>query len=197
LSVSALSNLRLTATQFHFTDYCIRVYYIHTTDSSIQKGTSVTWMASDSAKAGSQGGSTPPIRPATPSSSKEVRQKFRSWLRKPFSKGKKSDVTESKSVEAEIAHEQNLQTTSMAAPETLLVTTESIHIKPDIIDPARKVAGYELAISAIEIFQSVVEYTEFIVPTPVGKALEQLTNVLGVLKVSSRCDDSGSTNNAQ
>jgi hypothetical protein len=144
-------------------------------------------MASDSPNARSQGGSTPPIRPATPSTSKEVRQKLGSWLRKPFSKGKRSNVTEPEPVEAEIAQEPDPQGTPTTPHETLLVTTGSI--KPDTIDSARKVAGYELAIAAIEIFQSVVEYTEFVVPTPVGKALEQLTKVLGVLKVRSLCED--------
>jgi hypothetical protein len=149
-------------------------------------------MASDFPRAGFQGGSTPPIRPTTPSTSKEMRQKVSSWLRKPFSKGKKSDVTEPKPVGAEINQESNPQASSTTPPETLLVTTESIHIKPDIIDPARQIAGYELAIAAIDIFQSVVEYTEFVVPTPVGKALEQLTKVLGVLKVRSLRGDSDS-----
>jgi hypothetical protein len=146
-------------------------------------------MASDSPKALSHGGSTPPIRPDTPSTSKGVRQKIGSWFRRPSSRGKKGDVAEPKPVGAEIAREPNHQGTSAIAPETLLVTTKSIHIKQDTIDPARKVAGYELAIAVIDIFQPVVECTDFILPTPVGKALEQLTKVLGVLKVCSLCDE--------
>jgi hypothetical protein len=149
-------------------------------------------MASDSPRAASQGGSTPPIRPATPSTSKELRQKLGSLFRKPFSKGKKAEDIEPKLAGIKIAQEQAPQATSTADPETLLMRTESIHIKEDTVDPSRKIAGYELAITVINIFQSVVESTEVILPNPVGKALEQLTKVLGVLKVSSLHDDSGS-----
>ena len=151
-------------------------------------------MASDPPKAPPHGGSTPPIRPITPSTSKRISQKIGSWLQKLPSKGKKREVTEPKPVGAEIAQEQSPQATSTTAPETLLVTTESIHIKQDIVNPTRKVTGYDLAITVIEIFQPVVECTEFILPTPVGKALEQLTKVLEVLKVRSFPGYSGSAN---
>ena len=154
-------------------------------------------MASDSHKAAPHDGATPSIRPATPSTSKGVKQKVGSWLRKPFSKGHKSEVTEPKPVGVEIPQEQSSQGTSMTTPDTLLVMAERIDIKQDTIDPTRKAAGYELAIAVIDIFQSVVECTDFILPTPVGKALEQLTKVLGVLKVRSLRDDSDSANNAQ
>jgi hypothetical protein len=151
-------------------------------------------MASGSPKASSDGGSTPPIRPTTPSTSKGVRHKLESWLRRPSSRSKKGDVAEPKPVGAAIAQEPNTQATSTTAPETLLVTTKSIDIKQDTVDPARKVAGYELAIAVIEIFQPVVECTDLILPTPVGKALEQLTKVLGVLKVSFLRGDSDPAN---
>jgi hypothetical protein len=191
VSVPALNDLRPTAIPFHFTDYRVRVYYIHTTDPSIQKGTSVTSMASDSPKASSQGGSTPPIRPATPSTSKGLRQKLGSLFQRPSSKGKKGGVTEPKPVGAEIVHGPNPEATSTTAPETLLVTTESIDIRPDTIDPARQIVAYKLAIAVIEIFEP-VESAESIFSTPVGKALEKLTNVLGVLKVRSLRGDSDS-----
>jgi hypothetical protein len=151
-------------------------------------------MDSDSHLAAPHGSSALPSRSATPSTSKAVRQKLGSWLRKPFSKSKKSAITEPKPVEAEIAHEQSPQATSMAAPETLLVTTENVDIWQDTVDPARKVVGYELAIAVIDIFQPVVVCTDFVLPTPVGKALETLTKVLGVLKVCSIHDDSAPTN---
>jgi hypothetical protein len=150
-------------------------------------------MDSDLHQAAARGGSTPPIRPATPSTSKGMRQKLGSWFRRPSSRGKKGDVAEPKPVGGEIAQELNPQDISTTAQETLLVTTESIDINQGATDPARKVAGYELAIAVIEIFQP-VECTDFILPTPVGKALEKLTKVLGVLKVCSICDDSTPTN---
>jgi hypothetical protein len=53
------------------------------------------------------------------------------------------------------------------------------------VDPARKIAGYKLAIAVIDIFQPVVECTDFVLPTPVGMLLEQLSKALGVLKVGS------------
>jgi hypothetical protein len=148
-------------------------------------------MATDSPRVVSHGGSTPPIGPATPSTSKGLRQKLGSLFQRPSSRSKKSDATEPKPVGAKIAPEQSLQASSTIASETLLVTTDNIDIKQDTIDPARKAAGYELAIRVIEIFQPVVECTNFILPTPVGKGLEQLTKVLGVLKGSSLRDDSG------
>jgi hypothetical protein len=153
-------------------------------------------MASNSPETQSHGGSTPPIHPATPSTSKGVRQKLGSWLRRPSSKGKRGEVAEPKPVGAEIAQEQSAQTTPTAARETLLVTTEKVDIKQETVDPAKKVAGYELAIAVIEIFQP-VKCTNLILPNPVGKALEQLTKVLGVLKVCSFGDNSGSADNMQ
>ena len=63
--------------------------------------------------------------------------------------------------------------------------TESIHFKENTVDPAKQIAGYELAIHVIDIFQSVAESTELVLPTPVGMLLEKLTKVLGVLKVRS------------
>ena len=146
-------------------------------------------MASDSPKAVPPGGSTPLILPDTPSTSNRVGQKLSSWFRKPSSRDKKGEVAE-----PELAQEPILQATSTTAQETLLVTMERIDIRPDTIDPTRKATGYQLAIAVIEIFQPVVECTDFILPTPVGKALEQLTKVLGVLKVRSICDGSALTN---
>ena len=154
-------------------------------------------MASGLPQSVPHGGSTPPIRPATPSTSKGMRQKIGSWLRRPSSRSTKGEVGEPKSGGAEIAQEPNPQAASTTSPETLLVTTKSIHIKQDTVDPARKVAGYELAIAVIEIFQPVVECTDFVLPTPVGKALEQLTKVLGVLQVRFPHSDSGLTNSIE
>jgi hypothetical protein len=79
----------------------------------------------------------------------------------------------------------------MTAPDTLLVRAKNIHVKEDTVDPARKVAGYDLAIAIIDIFQPVVACTDF-VPNPVGMILEQVTKVLGVLKVGSLHEDGGS-----
>ena len=154
-------------------------------------------MASDSHRAAPHGGSTPPIFQETQSTSKGVRQKLGSWLRRPSSKGKRGEVAEPKPVGAEIVQEQSAQTTPTAAQDTLLVTTERVDIKRDTVDPSKKVAGNELAIAVIEIFQPAVKRTDFILPMPVGKALEQLTKVLGVLKVCSFGDDSDTANNMQ
>jgi len=139
-------------------------------------------MASESPNAASHGGPTTPIRPST---SKGVGQKFCSWFRKPFSKSKKGQVAEPKPVEAEIAQEPNRQATSTAAPDTLLVTTQTITIKQDTVDPDQEIAGFDLAIALVDIVQPVVDCTTFILPTPVGMALEQVTKILGVLKVRS------------
>jgi hypothetical protein len=137
------------------------------------------------------GSSSPIIRPATPSTSKKLRQKLGSWVREPFSRSKSREA-ESTTAGIEI---QNPQATSTVAEDTLLVKTESIHFKEDTVDPDRKVARYKLAIAVIDIFQSVVEYTEFVIPNPVGTMLEQLTKVLEVLKVGSFHDDGGGSAN--
>ena len=154
-------------------------------------------MASDPPKAPPHGSSTPPIRPDTPSTSKGVKQKLGSWFRKSSSKGKKGQVTEPTPVGAETAQEPDPQVASTAAPETLLVTKENIDIKQDTVDPGLKVAGYKLAIKLVEIVQPVVECTSFVLPSPVGKALEQLTKVLQVLKVRSLRGYSGSAKTGQ
>jgi hypothetical protein len=116
-------------------------------------------------------------------------QKLASWFQKPFprSKGRKAEPT---AASASIAQDQNPQTTPTAVPGTLLVRTESIHFKEDTMSSARKIAGYELAISVIDIFQQVVECTEAVLPTPVGTLLEKLTKALEVLKVGPFHQDS-------
>jgi hypothetical protein len=161
-------------------------------DSSVRKGAKVTEMASESPNASPHGGSPSPSRPVTPSTSKQGIQKLGSWLRKPFSKGK-SRGAEPTPIGIGMAQEQDSPATSTTDPDTLLVRMESTHIKEDTVGPAKMVAGYNLAIAAIEIFQPIVECTDFVLPTPVGKMLEQLTKVLGVLKVRSFHEDSGST----
>lgn len=95
----------------------------------------------------------------------------------------------------EIVQDQNPQAIIPTAPDTLLVETESVNFKENTVDPARKIAGYGLAIKVIDIFQSVAESTGLVLPNPVGMLLEQLTKVLEVLKVRSfAMRDGGSTN---
>jgi hypothetical protein len=139
-------------------------------------------MASQSPAGASHAGSSPISRPATPSTSKKVTQKLGSLLRKPFLKGK-SRTLEPTPTSDKMAQDQEPQAIVPTVPDTLLVKTESIHFKENTVDPARKVAGYELAIAVIDILQPVVESTEFVLPTPVEMLLEQLTKALGVLKV--------------
>jgi hypothetical protein len=115
---------------------------------------------------------------------KKATQKLGSLLRKPFSKSK-SRTPEPTPASHEIAQDQDSQAILATNPDTLLVKTESIHFKENTMDPARKVAGYELAIAVIDIVQPVVECAEFVLPTPVGMLLEQLSKALGVLKVGS------------
>lgn len=151
-------------------------------------------MTSQSPAGASHISSSPNSRPATPSTSKKVTQKLGSLLRKPFSKSK-SRAPEPTRAGDEIAQDQDPQAALPPAPDTLLVKTESIHFKENTVDPARKIAGYELAIKVIDIFQSVAESTELVLPNPVGMLLEQLTKVLEVLKVRSfAMPDDDSTN---
>jgi hypothetical protein len=120
-------------------------------DSPRQKGIEGT-KTSQSLTGVSQGSSSHISRPATPSTSKKVTQKLGSLLRKPFSKSK-NRVPEPGD---ESAQDQNPQAILPTAPDTLLVETESIHFKENTVDPARKIAGYELAIAVIDIFQPLV-----------------------------------------
>jgi hypothetical protein len=153
-------------------------------DSSRLKGAEGTRIASQSLASASHSSSSSISRPATPSTSKKVAQRFGSLLRKPFSKsrGRTSERTQAS---AEIAQDQDPQAISSTAPDTLLMKIESIHFKENAVDSAREIAGCELAIAVIDIFQPAVERTELVLPTPVGILLEQLTKALGVLKV--RC----------
>jgi hypothetical protein len=153
-------------------------------DPSSQKGAEGTKMTSESAGGASHGGSSSISRPATPSTSKKVTQKIGSFFRKPFSKSK-SRTPEPAPASNEIAQDQDPQAILPTAPDTLLVKTESIHFKENTVDPARKIAGYKLAIAVIDIFQPVVECTDIVLPNPVGMLLEQLSKALGVLKVGS------------
>jgi hypothetical protein len=158
-------------------------------DSSTQVGKT----ALESPSVASHGGSPSTSRPDTPSTSKKSMQKLASWFQKPFprSKGRKAEPT---AASAAIAQDQDPQATPTAVPDTLLVRTESIHLEEDTVSPARKIAGYELAISVIDIFQQVVECTEAVLPSPVGTLLEKLTKALGVLKVGPFHQDPGSSN---
>jgi hypothetical protein len=151
-------------------------------DSSRRKGAEGTKMASQSPVGASHGSSSSISRPATPSTSKKVTQKLGSLLRRPFSKSK-SRTPKPTSASDEVAQDQDPQAILPTAPDTLLVKTESIHFKENTVDSARKIAGYELAIAVIDIFQPVVECTNSVLPAPVGMLLEQLTKALGVLKV--------------
>jgi hypothetical protein len=153
-------------------------------DPSSQKGAEGTKTTSQSAFGSSHSGSSPIGRPATPSTSKKVTQRLGSFFRKPFSKSK-SRTPEPAPASNEIAQDQDPQAILPSAPDTLLVKTESIHFKENTVDPARKIAGYKLAIAVIDIFQPVIECTDFVLPTPVGMLLEQLSKALGILKVSS------------
>jgi hypothetical protein len=188
----ALTNLRLTTTSVHV--HFIRTITIygpinHMADSSTQVGKT----DSESPGVASHGGSPSTSRPDTPSTSKKSIQKLASWFQKPFprSKGRKAEPT---AASAAIAQDQNPQTTTTTVPDTLLVRTESIHFKENTVSPARKIAGYELAISVIDIFQQVVECTEAVLPSPVGTLLEKLTKALEVLKVGPFHHDPGSSN---
>jgi hypothetical protein len=153
-------------------------------DFSHQKSTEGTNMASQSPVGASHGSSSSIGRPATPSTSKKVTQKLGSLLRKPFSKSSSRAPEPTRAID-EIAQYQGPYASSTTAPDTLLVKTENIHFKGNTVYPARKVAGYELAITVIDIFQPVVQGANFVLPTPVGILLEQLTKALGVLKVRS------------
>jgi hypothetical protein len=153
-------------------------------DPPPQKGAKGTKMAPQAPSGASHGSSSPISRPATPSTSRKVTQKLGSLLRKPFSKSK-SQVPEPTPASDETAQNQDPQAILSTASDTLLVKTESIHFKENTEYPARKVAAYKLAIAVIDIFQPVVECTDFVLPTPVGMLLEQLTKALGVLKVRS------------
>jgi hypothetical protein len=116
-------------------------------------------------------------------------RKLASWFQKPFPRSK-DRKTEPTPASADMAQDQNPQATTTTVPDTLLVRTESIHFEEDTVRPTRKIAGYELAIAVIDIFQP---RTDLPLQTPVVKVLEQLTNVLGVLKVRSFHDDAGYT----
>jgi hypothetical protein len=153
-------------------------------DSLHQKYAEGTKTTSQSPTGASYGGSSSVSRPAIPSTSKKVTQKLGSLLRKPFTKSK-SRVPEPTQAGDEIAPNQDPQAILPTAPDTLLVKTESIHFKENAVDPARRIAEYELAIAVIDIFQPVVECTKFILPIPIVMLLEQLTKALGVLKVRS------------
>jgi hypothetical protein len=154
-------------------------------DSSTQ----VHKTATESPNVASHGGSPSISHPATPSTSKISMQKLASWFQKPFprSKGRKTEPTPAS---ADIAQDQNSQATTTMVPDTLLVRTESIHFEEDTVRRTRKIAGYNLAIAVIDIFQPP---TDLALQTPVVKVLEQLTNVLGVLKVGFFLDDASST----
>jgi hypothetical protein len=152
-------------------------------ESSRQKGEG-TKTASQSLVGASYGSSSSISRPATPSTSKKMTQKLGSLLRKPFSKGK-NRTPEPTPASDEITQDQDPQAILPTAPDNLLVKTENIHFKENTVDPARKVAGYKLAIAVIDIFQPVAECTDLVLPTPVGMLLEQLSKALGVLKVRS------------
>jgi hypothetical protein len=156
-------------------------------DSSTRVGKT----AAESPSVTSHGGSPPTSRPATPSTSKKAIQKVGSWFRKPFPKSTRREA-EPTAASAEITQDQNPQTTPTTVPDTLLVRTESIYFKEDTVNPARKIAGYDLAISVIDIFQQVVECTEAVLPSPVGTVLEKLTKALEVLKVGSFHNDADS-----
>jgi hypothetical protein len=149
-------------------------------DSSTQVGKT----ASESPSVATHGGSPSTSRPDTPSTSNKSMQKVASWFQKPFlrSKGRKAEST---AASPEIAQDQNAQGTPTTVPDTLLVRKESIHFKEDAVSPARRITGYGLAISVIDIFQQIVECTEAVLPTPVGTVLEKLTKALEVLKVGS------------
>jgi hypothetical protein len=153
-------------------------------DSSRHKGVEGTKTTPQLPTRAGHDSASPIGRPTAPSTSKKVTQKLGSLLRKPFSRSR-SRTPEPTQAGDEIAQDQNPQAIFPTAPETLLVKTESVNFKENTVDPARKVAGYELAIAVIDIFQPVVECTEFVLPTPVGILLEQLTKALGVLKVGS------------
>jgi hypothetical protein len=163
-------------------------------DSSPQKDAEGIKLTSQSLAGASHGHFSPTSRPATPSTSKKVTKKLGSLLRKPFLKSR-SRTPEPTPASDKIAQDQDSQAILATDPDTLLVKTETIHFKENHVDPARKIAGYELAIAVIDIFQPVVKCTEFVLPTPVGMLLEQLTKALGVLKVGSvTTSDSDSTN---
>jgi hypothetical protein len=93
----------------------------------------------------------------------------------------------------EIVQDQNPQAAPIAAPDTFLVRTETIHFNEDTVNPIRKVAGYDLAIGVIDIFQ-LVEDTGFVLPNPVEKVLERLTRILEALKVGSFHNDGDPAN---
>ena len=150
-------------------------------DSTNQKGAEGTKMATSGAPHPS---SSPISRSATPSTSKKVTEKLGSFFRKPFLKSK-SRTPEPTPASDEIAQDQNPQVVLPPAPDTLLVKIEGINLQGNAVDPAKQIAGYELAIKVIDIFQSVAESTDFVLPTPVGMLLEQLTKALGALKVRS------------
>jgi hypothetical protein len=158
-------------------------------DSSTQ----VDKTATESPGVASHGGSPLTSRPATPSTSKKAIQKVGSWFRKPFPKSTRREA-EPTAASAEMAQGQNPQATPTTVPDTLLVRTENIDFKEDTVSPARKIAGYELAISVIDIFQQVMEWTETVLPSPVGMILEKVTKVLEVLKVCSFHHDACSSN---
>ena len=123
-------------------------------------------------------------RPATPSTSKKVTQRLGSLLRKPFSKSKSRKPAPTRT-SGEPRQDQKPRVILPTAPDTLLVKTESIHFKEDTVDPARDIMGLEVVIRVIDVFRPVVACTQFVLPTPVGILLEQLTTALGVLKVGS------------
>jgi hypothetical protein len=153
-------------------------------ESSRQKGAEGTKMASQSPVGASHGSASSMSRPTTTSTSKQVTRKISSLFRKPFSKSK-SRAPEPARTSDEIAQDQDPQAILSTVPDTLRVKAESIHFKENTVAPARKIQGNELAIAVIDIFQPVVEYTEFFLPKPVGMLLEQITKALGILKVRS------------
>jgi hypothetical protein len=118
-------------------------------------------------------------RPVTPNSLK-TKKSLGTSFRGLFSR-RKSPAPPSPKVSQGQLLPQDVQ--NPIEPETLLSSRKEYHLKQENVDPARKVALYEMGIQAVDLFQQVARVTELVPPIPVGDLLEKLTGVLGILKV--------------
>ena len=69
-------------------------------------------------------------------------------------------------------------------PKTLASgRTDITNLKDEQIDTEKAAALFDMSLTVIDYFQKAADVTEMVLPSPLGSALEKITNVLGVLKV--------------